>query len=93
MILAPSTFRPFEPKLQTGIKHKCQRLLTVETEAWGGVLERLEGFVRLETLCQRLCALGTDAIVEEAANKSRFGVSAAADSRDRGVESRCGRRT
>ena len=65
------------------------RLLTVGFGCGGGVLERLEGLVRLETLGEVLRALRTDGVVVEAANGGRIAVSAAADS----WESGAGRRT
>ena len=68
---------------------ECQRLLTVGFEVWGGVLERLKGRVCLEHFRQRLCTNLANPIELEAANKRQTKVSAAADSRIRGV----GRRT
>ena len=56
--------------------------------ASGGVLERGEGLVRLETLGEVLRALSAEGVVEEAANEGQIGVSGAADSRIRGVRRR-----
>ena len=49
--------------------------------ASGGVLEDFEARVRLESLAERPCALWTDLVVVEAANKDRIGVSGGLDSR------------
>ena len=49
--------------------------------ACGGVLERRESLVCLEALCDVLCALRTQLVVIEAANRGKLGVLAAADSR------------
>ena len=87
---APSPVMLLKPTLcgtETG--RKCQRLLTVENRACGGVPERLEGRVRLEGLGEVLGALRTDAVVPESASEGAFRVSAAADS----GESRVWRRT
>ena len=51
----------------------CQRLLTVETEAWGGVLERLERRIRLEALREVLGGLRVQFVVAEAANTGGIG--------------------
>ena len=72
---------PLSTRLRTRSKPNCQRLLTVGFKACGGVLEVLEGRVRLEGLSESLRALGTDAVAEEAASEGAFRVSAAADSR------------
>ena len=47
----------------------------------GGVLERLEGGICLECLCQRLCALGTDIVETQTANVSEAAASGFTDSR------------
>ena len=49
----------------------------------GGVLELFEARVCLERLAERPCALWTDLVDLEAANKGRIGVSEGTDSRDR----------
>ena len=85
MISAPSTLNRLLLKLRTRAKQECQWLLTVGNEDTGGVLEVFERRIRLEGAGQRLCTLWTDAVVPETANEGRIGVSAAADSRDRGV--------
>ena len=59
--------------------------MTVETEAWGGVLERLERGIRLEALREVLGGLSVEIVDLETANESPNGVLAAADSRDRGA--------
>ena len=61
-----------------------QRLLTVGTQAWGGVLERLEGLVRLEALRKVLGGLRIEFVEAEAAKREETQVSAAADSREMG---------
>ena len=58
----------------------CQWLLTVETEAWGGVLERLERRIWLEALREVLGGLCVEIVVPDTANERRNGVLAAADS-------------
>jgi hypothetical protein len=74
---APSSPILFMERLQTSEQTKCQRVLTVRMQAWGGILERREGLVRLKALCDVLCALRTQLVVLEAANKSRKRVLAA----------------
>ena len=59
----------------------CQGVLTVGFRASGGVLELFEARVCLERLAERPCALWTDLVELEAANKGRIGVSEGADSR------------
>ena len=54
--------------------------------ASSGVLELFEARVRLESLAERPCALWTDLVVLEAANKGRTGVSGGADSKEWGAE-------
>ena len=58
-------------------------MLTAGIGASGGVLEDFEARVCLERLAERPCALWTDLVQVEAANKDRIGVSGGADSRDR----------
>ena len=58
----------------------CQRLLTVGEWVCGGVLERGEGCVLLETLGKVLGRLRIELVKAEAANKEITQVSAAADS-------------
>ena len=58
-------------------------MLTVGKLASGGVLEIFERRVGLEGLSERLCALWTDTVAPETANKGRIGVST--DSREKGV--------
>ena len=50
--------------------------------AWGGVLERREGLICLEALCDVLCALFTKLVELEAVNGGRNKVLAAANSRN-----------
>ena len=64
---------------------ECQRLLTVGFEAWGGVLDVGEGRVDLEHVGDVLCALRSELVVVETANKAEIAASAAADSRIRAV--------
>ena len=63
---------------------QCQGVLTVGFRASGGVLELFEARICLERLAERPCALWTDLVVVEAANKGRIGVSEGADSRLQG---------
>ena len=67
------------------IGSECQRLLTAEKRVCGGALELLQGRVRLERLGEVLGALRTDAVVEQTASEGAFRVSAAIDSREKGV--------
>ena len=67
-------------------KRKCQWLLTVGIEAWGGVLERLERRIRLEALREVLGGLCVEIVVPETANESRNGVLAAANTSGCGFE-------
>ena len=62
----------------------CQGVLTVGFRVAGSVLEGFEARVCLERLAERPCALWTDLVVLEAANKGRTGVSGGADSRIQG---------
>ena len=70
-------------------EHNCQRLLTVEKQAIGGIPDGSEGGIRLEEVGDDLGALHLKLVTAQTANKSPIGVSAAADSRATGV----GRRT
>ena len=58
-------------------------------QAWGGVLDACERVVDLEHFGNVLCGLRRQGIVLKTASRTEIGVSAAADSRIRGV----GRRT
>ena len=64
---------------------ECQRLLTVEKTACGGALELLEGLVLLETGGEMLGGLRIESILLETASEGAFRVSAAPDSREKGV--------
>ena len=81
MWAAPSALRPLSRRLQTRDASKCQRLLTVGIEAWGGVLERLERGIRLEALREVLGGLRVESVASETANESQIEVSEAGDSR------------
>ena len=81
--LAASTLRPLLRRLQTRAKIVCQRLLTVGKWVCGGVLERGEGCVLLETLGKVLGSLRIKLVLAKAANKEITQVSAAADGRTR----------
>ena len=59
--------------------------MTVEKTACGGALELLEGRVGLERLGEVLSALRTDAVAPETASNGEIRVSAALDSREKGV--------
>ena len=81
------------------VHSECQRLLTVANRACGGALERLERRVRLESVGEVLGAVWTELVVTESASEASKGagrmrareygpgseVSAAADSREKGV--------
>ena len=59
--------------------------MTVEKWACGGALERLEGRVRLESLGEVLGSLRIELVVLETASEGAIRVSAAIDSREKGV--------
>ncbi len=59
--------------------------MTVEKRACGGALELLERQVRLEGLRDVLGAVRTDAVAPETASEGEIRVSAAIDSREKGV--------
>ena len=59
----------------------CHWLLTVAFEAWGGILDTRQRFVDGEHVGDALRAVNTEAVIPDAANKGRNGVSSAADSR------------
>ena len=65
-----------------GCAHMCQGLLTVEIEAWGGVLDTRQRFVDREHVGDDLCASHREVIAAQTANGRRIDLSAAADSRD-----------
>ena len=54
------------------MKSECQRLLTVEKRAFGGVLERVERRVGLERFGEVLGARCTDAVVVQTASEGRI---------------------
>ena len=56
--------------------------------AGDGVLERCEGLVLLESASEVLGGLGVEVVARETVNEARSDVSAAADSRNRGVRRR-----
>ena len=85
IIFAPSAFRSFPPKLQTRVERTRQRVLTSGIRMRGGVLEGLQGGIRLECLCHVCCSLRLQRVVTEAANESRMDVSGGADGRHRGI--------
>ena len=62
--------------------------MTVGKRACGGALELLERRVRLKGLREVLGAVRTELVEPETACEGNFRVSAAADSRIRGVERR-----
>ena len=59
--------------MSKGPDRKCQRLLTVEKRACGGVLERGEGLVRLESLGEVLGSLRIESVLLEAATEASKG--------------------
>ena len=69
--------------LETANKAKVRPLAAADSRkaAFSSVLERGEGLVRLEALTKVLCALCTDVVGRQTANRARMWVSAAADSR------------
>ena len=62
--------------------------MTVEKRACGGALERVESRVCLERLGEVLGALRTDAVSIKSVSEGGFQVSAALDSREKGVRRR-----
>ena len=71
MICAPSTFNWLLAKLQTRVKSRRQRVLTVGKRARGGVRDGGEGGVRLEEVSEILCALHPQLVVAQTANESQ----------------------
>ena len=63
-------------------------MLTVGKPMRGSVLEAGEGLVRLQALGKVLCALGTDAIVPDAASESGKHTSGGADGGKKGMKQR-----
>ena len=62
--------------------------MTVEKRACGGALERGEGLVLLETGGEMLGGLRIESVLLETASEGAFRVSAALDSREKGVRRR-----
>ena len=63
---------------------RCQVGQVCDRRAGGGILERLEGRIRLEGLSHVLAELRTHPVRGQAANERRVGVLMAADSREQG---------
>ena len=75
-LIAPSSPMLFILRLQTRVRLKCQRVLTlVFGRGRGGVLELCEGLVCLEALSKLCCALISDVVGTETANKRADKVS------------------
>ena len=65
--------------LRTGVQTRCQRLLSVRIEAWGGVLDARQRLVDLEHVGDVRGALYLQTVGAEAAKEGKIGASAAAD--------------
>ena len=76
---APSLPTSLLWRLQTRVKQRCQRLLTVGKWVCGNVLKRFERCIDLERLCDVACTFIFQLIIVETANAGQNGVSAAAD--------------
>ena len=85
---APSARMLLSYRLRARADYECQRLLTVEKRACGGALERGEGLVLLETGGEVLSGLRIELVVLEPASAGEIRVSAALDSREKGVRRR-----
>ena len=85
MICAPSTLSELEPTLRARASFECQRLLTEEKRACGGALELLEGRVGFESFGKVLGGVRTELVGPETVSEGDFRVSAAIDSREKGV--------
>ena len=82
MCFAPSAPRLLESKLPAGDEKQTSAAADSGKTMRGGVLEGLEGLVRLETLRKVLSGFGIETVATQTASESQKQTSGAADSRE-----------